>query len=588
MEVYFKRQTVISFPDNTSLEDITTGIADGSLMIDEVLFTDRFTIGTCNSNRFEVELYDFDTIGNEKIYVYQNVWDSEEDVEPREVPLFTGYVDSCITNRGRFEDSKHIVAYDAIQKYSNVDVAAWWEQVFDTEIQVTVKTLRDSLCDFVGIDYEDVTLPNDDVYIKQTQQINTASFISMLTYIMQVNACNAHMDRSGVLRFITISDNSPIDVTDTYAQNTTEFDDYTIPPYYAVRITNSTENVVAVSGGEINYLDITDNVLLLDKTTQELIPIAEAIFLEVTNVEYKPATIDMIVSDLNVQVGDKVLIDGNTYLVCEQTLSGSQFVDHQINSIGQSTLEESSAEYNATQKDIQNKISASSLKYYRFQNNKAIAFSTSSEIINIRYSCAEDGVVIFHGCVIFDLERIDTTQPASVEMNYSIGYEVVREYTPTDTYYHDGRYTFNLLHFWEASANRTEHFIVTLVPTNCRITIGAYREEGYMEGMGLIGESIWNGLIEIEDNFGEEITLITTPTSVDAISGELALNLIQNIVLSLSDSADTVSLNTVPVPEKNYTGKVKINKNTNVIHGNMTWGDLKQITWQDANDDYAW
>ena len=79
MEVTFNRQTIISFPDNADLPDITGdvaddtgGIADGSLLVDEVLYSDRFTIGSYDSNRFEVEIYDYSSIEKFQLTEFQS------------------------------------------------------------------------------------------------------------------------------------------------------------------------------------------------------------------------------------------------------------------------------------------------------------------------------------------------------------------------------------------------------------------------------------------------------------------------------------------------------------------------------------
>lgn len=585
MEIYFRRQTVISFPDNTSLEDITSGIADGSLMIDEVLFTDRFTIGTCNSNRFEVELYDFDTIGNEKIYVYQNVWDNEEDVEPREVPLFTGYVDSCVTNRGRFEDSKHIVAYDALYSKGTMDVSKWWEDTFDSVSLVTVKALRESLCSYVEIPYESVTLPNDDVKISHTQQITNISFQAMLTYILQVNGANANVDRNGTLRFFVISSSSPIAVDETYAQNTTEFDTYTIPPFESVEIDNTTEGTVVLVGSESNILHITDNVLLLNKKYLDLSAIAETILSQIVSVTYKPAQIDMIVSNLDVKLGNRIQIGGNTYIVCENTISGTQFVDQHISSIGESEIEEASPTHDATQADMQAKISASSLKYYTFTNKEAITINNNllRPIIQIKYTTAADTLIAFHGCVIIDVELVNSQQAGTVELSYVTSNIVFPDYHPTETYYHDGRYTLNLLYYWEVMANKRDTFKVNLQTSNCKVTIQAFKTQAYLEGMGIIGKDIWDGIIDLED----EITLInlaTTPSQVVAFEDEVEISAVGPIRISLTDNISKLTLNTAPVPI-NPSVALYVNKQRMSA---MAWGDLLEYTWGDVEANFLW
>lgn len=580
MEVNFNRKTIISFPNNTSLPDIDTGIVDGSLFVDEVLFTDRFTIGECHANRFEVDLYDYDNISKgEKIYVYQLVDDTEE------VPIFTGYVDSCVTNRGRFEDTKHVTAYDSLYSKGTVDVAKWWEETFDTVINVTVKQLRESLCDFVEIPYEAVTLPNDSVRIAHTQQVNTISFQSVLNYILQVNGANANVDREGVLRFFVISSESPIEIDETYAQNTSEFDTYTVPAFESVEIVNTTEGTNALVGSESNILRITDNMLLLDKTNLELAEIAETILSSVSSFTYKPAQIDMIYSQLNITVGKRVQISGNIYLVCENNLSGPQLVDQHISSIGANEIEEAPPTHDATTTDMQAKISASSLKYYTHQNLEAIEINNhiNRQIIRIRYTTSADTLIAFHGCVIIDVELVNSSLPGTVELSYTTNRMVVPDYKPTETYYHDGRYTLNLLHYWEALANKRDDFIVELRAENCKVTIGAFKMEAYMAGMGILGKDIWDGVIEAEDRI-TEIELAITGFEVDTINEEVNVSRHVNPVIEFEYEINNITFSTVPVviePDE----QLYVNKE---FMSDLTWGEIAEYTWAEIADGFIW
>ena len=584
MVVEFNRKTIISFPNNSSLEDIETGIMDGSLFVDEVMFTDRFTIGECHANRFEVDVTDYDQVDKgEKIYVYQVVTENNTETN---VPIFTGYVDSCVTNRGRFEDSKHIVAYDALYAKSTVDVAKWWEEEYDTVIRHTVKELRDSLCAYVGIPFENVSLPNDDVQIAQTQQIYNISFQSMLTYLLQINAANGYVGRDGVLRFPVISSKQPIAIDDTYAQNTSDFDTYTVPAFESVEITNTTEGTVALVGSESNILHITDNMLLLNKEYTELCEIAEVILSRVNTIMYRPAQIDMIYSNLEIMAGDRVKIGQNIYLVCEVTLSGTQLVDQHIASTGAGEIDEASPDYDATRRDMQDQISASSLKYYTHQNLEAIEINANINrpIIQIKYTTSADTLIAFHGCVIIDVELVDSSQPGIVELSYETSRAVVPNYHPTETYYEDGRHTIPLLHFWEAMANKRDTFRVYLQPQNCKVTIGAFRLEAYMEGMGILGKDIWDGVIEGEDNITEVTIFATTPSAVDTIGDDVDVEVTDSIRLSFTDEVEVYNLDTTPKPRP-FTASMYLNKYP--LH-DLTWAEVSQMTWGEVLNGFLW
>ena len=593
MEVTFNRQTIISFPDNADLPDITGdvadgtgGIADGSLLVDEVLYSDRFTIGSYDSNRFEVEIYDYPSIDSgEKIYVYQKVWEDEEHPDTYTTePIFTGYVESCVTTRGRNEDSKQIVAYDVLYSAGKKDVAEWWEQVFDTETSVSLKTLRNSLLDYMEFNYDDVTLPNDSITIKQTQQLNSISFEAMFKYILQLNAVNANVDREGNIHFVTVDDvENAVDINEVYAQNTTEFDTYTVPAYEGVRINLSSRGISATTG-ESNYLDIDDNLLVINKSKTALTTIAQAIYNNIKDITYKPAKIDAIWHQFDITVGMWVVINSEYYLVCENYISGTQLVDQHISSNGGEKIEDTTPSYDASKADMQKQISASSLKYYRHYNKRAIEIeSTTRPIITIRYTSSDEGVVVFHGCVIIDVERIDDTEEAQTILQYSVNNEIVREYTPTETYHHDGRHTLNLLHFWEAGSGRADRFVVYLTAVNCKVTIGAYRIEAYMEGMGLVGEAVWDGYIDIEDNISL-ISFANEPVPTP-ITDTMQTTVDDATIIRPADGIHTVEFanepNVLPIEATPYINKESLSS--------LTWGDVLALgSWEDVLDGYGW
>ena len=596
MEVIFNRQTIISFPDNPELPDITPsssedsqgGVVDGSMFLNEVLFTDRFTVGECNANRFECDIYDYEKIPKgTKIYVYQIV-DEVEGEEPQNVSIFTGYVDECVTDRGRFQDSKHLTAYDVLQFRGNDNVAKWWANLFDGVTSVTLKDLRDSLFDYMDITCDDVTLPNDSIRITHTQKLNIISFSAMLQYITIANSVNAKTDRDGNVHFVTVSDEEPIEIDEVYAQNTSEFDEYTVPAYAGVRIINTAKNVVVSVGEDYNILEIVDNLLLLKQKTANLETIAQNILDNISNITYKPAQLDMIYSQLGIKVGNLVSIGQNVYLVCENELSGSLLVDQHISSTGASAFEDASKSYDASKVEMSDEISASSLKYYRFTNKDALhAYANiRKQIISVRYSVTEATVVTFQGVVILDVDVIDETKPAIIEVQYMVNGELDETFKPTETYvYLDNtvqRHTLNLLHFWEHTSVGADYLKVYITCTNCTADIGAFKEEGILSGMGLVGDAIWDGFIECEDNIPP--ISFTRGLGVAEFTDEPEVSLQEVIVIEAEDAIGTVALDRGLAP-KPFNDYLQINKEP---ISNYSWNDVAEFTWDQAEDMFYW
>lgn len=586
MDIEVYRQTVISFPDD-DIPDITSGISSGSLVVDEVLCTNGFNIGECNANRFEAELYDIPDINNKKIYVHQLVYEGEDDETPTDVPLFTGYVDSCVRNRLRQDISRKIIAYDALYALADRDVAEWWENLFDTVSQVTLKTLRESLCTYVGLNYDStITLPNDSLLVKQTQQINSIKFIEVLKYICQLQACNANISREGQLQFIHTY-NNVVDITDAYEINNSDFESYTVPAFTKVKIINSINDANAVSGEGNKSIVIQDNLLILDKTNTELQTIANVILQNIGQITYHPASIKLIVSNLNLKVGDIVHTDNGDCLICESELSGAMLIEQKIIASGTESYNENTTsgyDYNVIDNELKGSIEATSTKYYRYisKSDVTIGNTLTKPILSMRYIVSKQCLVMFQGVAILDVTVIDDTQPSEVELQYEIAGEIIRTFTPTETYI-DGRHTFNMLFYWDSEANINNLFRVLLTCTNCTVKISAYRLRAIMSGVGLLGDEIWNGYIDVEDTI-DAINLDSI--SVEPFTATTTTNLITPHTRTLTDTLTEINLDSISVDT--FTADTYINKTSLTVEG-ITWGDLKDdYSWADVKDKHIW
>lgn len=84
--------------------------------------------GECNSSRFEIEILDVEDITNIKIHVSALV-----DGYEKEIPLFTGYVDSAKIQPER--DARKIVAYDELYSHANDNVSEWYDGMFSYSIK---------------------------------------------------------------------------------------------------------------------------------------------------------------------------------------------------------------------------------------------------------------------------------------------------------------------------------------------------------------------------------------------------------------------------------------------------------------------
>lgn len=239
------------------------------------------------------------------------------------VPLGTFTVDSCKRQDNlRFKD---IVAYDDMQKF-NRNVAEWYNGL---TFPITVKGMRESLCQYCGVAYESVTLVNDNVRVYKTLDTNELNGKEVLRAIAEVNGTFAHINRYAKLTFIGLDsfalypsetlypadDLYPIDVTEivekkgenAIAYISSKYEDYTVSAIDGVIVRDDENADGGVTVGETtNPYVMSGNMLIVGKTTEELTTIANNLLSKIGQVVYAPHNTESIGLPY-VEVGDTVL-----------------------------------------------------------------------------------------------------------------------------------------------------------------------------------------------------------------------------------------------------------------------------------------
>ena len=239
------------------------------------------------------------------------------------VPLGTFTVDSCKRQDDlRFKD---IVAYDDMQKF-NRNVAEWYNGL---TFPITVKAMRESLCQYCGVAYESVTLVNDNVRVYKTLDTNELNGKEVLRAIAEVNGTFAHINRYAKLTFIGLDsfalypsetlypadDLYPIDVTEivekqgenAIAYISSKYEDYTVSAIDGVIIRDDENADGGVTVGEAtNSYVMSGNMLIVGKETEELTTIAQNLLAKICQVVYTPHDTKSIGLPY-MEVGDTVL-----------------------------------------------------------------------------------------------------------------------------------------------------------------------------------------------------------------------------------------------------------------------------------------
>lgn len=458
IEIKYDRKTYITFPDNSEIDTSEIHIESGSLVLDEILCDSALNFGESNSNKFEAQIYNLTDVAGLKIHVYQIV----DGDESNPVDLFVGYVDSC--KQDTYGYYRSLVAYDALYHFGNVNVAGWWLKFWEEvdkrgatqdlqQGEAYLHDLRNSLLEWMGIPYEDVTLFNDDFKLTKSSTVSSLGFSSILSKICQLSAVFPNVDRSGILRFVSIKpDIAPlIDISNNYEQGSSEFEGYTTHPIEKVEIYDYNGNLIGSSDYEnpledANIYTISDNLLLFglsgdvqesdeatekndtgtnsdesddDKTaiTSEANEFAKKYLEEIKDIVYKPCTVNAIVSSLDYKLGTYFDTFKGRSIIMKNSMSGTMLVEQELSASGDEYLSETSSQYSdeylsilKRTEDLEADILADDLINYAYTNDKAydIATNEAIEIVNIRVVTTTDTDLLFFCSVNLEATQTET------------------------------------------------------------------------------------------------------------------------------------------------------------------------------------
>lgn len=290
------RQTIIKFLSG-KYADITSGIYSGSAVLTEILDDgEQLNFKGCNANSFEVKisnLADKAVIG-EKISVCQKI-------ENEEIQLFTGIIDSAELQGDK--TYRKLIAYDELYGKSSVNITEWYAKFFNGKSNVTLKTFRDALFEYIGIEQVSTTLANDNIAVKNTAA-GTIKFGDMVSNICELNGVFGNINRYGKFEYVSLDEKTAVDITDNVRSNG-KILDYTVMPVTRVELyTDKESNAYAAGTG--NSFIVNGNSLLYGKTKTELKQIALNLLNKIKKISYIPVEISTIVSDTSLIPGTKV------------------------------------------------------------------------------------------------------------------------------------------------------------------------------------------------------------------------------------------------------------------------------------------
>ena len=318
------------FPYDPNMRQVSNIVA-GTLKLDEIIAEKVPQFGQMFATKFECTVYLEEDLSGKFIHVYQVVNGLSTDV-------FAGKIDSCkLDNTGT---DRKLVAYDLAYERGKQNIAEWWERFWTGRNTATLRQVRESLLSSVGIVFESVELPNDNLEVTKTVTLSSCTMTAMLRMICELNYCFPHMSRDGLMQFIILNTDPEeiIDVTDMYEGANSTFEDYVTSDITGVQFYDSGNELKFTYGEYGNAYPVRENIFLYDQPTTVLQNIGEGMMTYLSDFIYTPSSVKMIIGYLGLQLGNYVHTEKGNFYVMQNSYSGSQLIEQTIKAQGQELL----------------------------------------------------------------------------------------------------------------------------------------------------------------------------------------------------------------------------------------------------------
>lgn len=240
-----------------------------------------------------------------------SIYTAETENEP--IKLFNGIVDSAMQQSNK--RIKEITAYDRLYTQGNIDLAAWYNSL---TFPITIKDFRDSLFTYIGIEQEEIKLPNDNVSIDKKYDPKTLKARNVIKAICQINGAFGIINRNDKFEYRILADLSAtyaypsvtlfpsntlypanpnvaesvvkkeIETESFSFYKTVNYEEFEVKPVDKLTIRQSEQDAgVSYGNGTNNYI-IQGNMFTLGKSNSELIAMAQAVYKNVRGIYYYP------------------------------------------------------------------------------------------------------------------------------------------------------------------------------------------------------------------------------------------------------------------------------------------------------------
>lgn len=348
-----QKYLILSFEDEHELKN--KNILSESMLIEQTLCDEeQLKFGKCSANVFKINIYNDD-----KKYIGLKF-----DVEIR----CGDFVKKLGTFRVKEENkspdklTKEIVAYDQMYDIANTNVADWYNNLDFGTIsepkQLSIKTIRDSLFNYLGIKQKDTVLINDNLLVEKTIEATTISGLDMIESICEINGVFGNIDFDNQFCYVNLKIPESYEGRnfnpEDYCIDGLEYEDFITATIGRVQIKENSDDV-GYGYGSGNTYSIVNNLFTLGKSKSEKESIAKTILNQIKNVYYTPVIKLEMPSAIWLDLGDFIQVtsirqEKISFPILNRQISGITALRDNFSARG---TEEYTEELNGLQRDIQ-------------------------------------------------------------------------------------------------------------------------------------------------------------------------------------------------------------------------------------------
>ena len=286
---------------------------------------EQLKFGGCNASSFELTVFNLNS--GIKGYEIKPVLITNK----TEIPLGVFYVETIEKYAGK--DYKKLTAYDKM-RYFDVDVKNWYDNI---TFPISVKNFRDSLCNYVGVEQNEVTLLADNIMLtKELDSSNVINGLSLMKQICEISGVFGRMDRYGKFDYLSLESSMLFPADDLYPANDlypssgsgSSKNSFNIPtslmyehPLVEDFFTSNIDGVIIVDSEGAEYITenkgnpyyIQDNFAIIGQSYDTITQLAIDLAKKISNISYSPVNSSKIKGQPYVECGDFISGEVNGY-----------------------------------------------------------------------------------------------------------------------------------------------------------------------------------------------------------------------------------------------------------------------------------